>query len=54
MINYYVYQDELKNALPHLKFVLENKPEIIDPIILRLLVDKGFVKLKSNDNKTSQ
>ena len=54
MINYYTYKGEFQNALPHLKFVLENKPEIIDPIILRLLVDKGFVKLKNNDNKTSE
>ena len=54
MINFYVYTSQYEKALPHLKFVLEAKPEIVDPLILRALIDKGFVKLKENDSKTSK
>jgi len=54
MINFYVYTSQYEKALPHLKFVLEIKPEIVDPVILRALIDKGLVKLKKNDSKTSK
>jgi len=54
MINFYVYTSQYEKALPHLKFVLEAKPEIVDPLILRALIDKGFVTLKENDSKTSK
>jgi len=51
MVNYYVYKGQYKKALPHLKYVLEKNPEIIDPLVLKALIDKGYVKLK-NDSKS--
>jgi len=53
MINYYVYINQHEKALPHLKFVLENKPDIVNPIVFKALTDKGLVKI-SNDSQVSQ
>ena len=51
MINYYVYTNQHKKAIPHLKYVLEKNPELVNPVVLKALIDKGLVKL-SNDSKT--
>jgi len=53
MINYYVYINQHEKALPHLKFVIENKPDIVNPIVLRALVDKGLVRI-SNESQVKQ
>jgi len=51
MINYYVYTNQHKKAIPHLKYVLEKNPDLVNPVVLKALIDKGLVKL-SNDSKT--
>jgi len=51
MVNFYVYTNQHEKALPHLKYVLEKNPELVNPIVLKALMDKGLVKL-SNGSKS--
>jgi len=51
MVNFYVYTNQHEKALPHLKYVLEQNPELVNPVVLKALIDKGLVKL-SNGSKS--
>ena len=51
MVNFYVYTNQHEKALPHLKYVLEQNPDLVNPIVLKALIDKGLVKL-SNGSKS--
>ena len=53
MVNYYAYTGEQDKGLPHLKYVLEKSPNMINPIVLKSYIDKGLVTL-SNDNPSKK
>ncbi len=45
MSNYYVYTQQYNKAVPHIVYVLDNKPDIIKPEVLKLLLDKELINL---------
>jgi O-antigen ligase/tetratricopeptide (TPR) repeat protein len=43
MANFYVYTQQYNKAVVHIKYVIDNKPDVIKPAVFKILQEKGFV-----------